>query len=213
MTTTADATCRGIAEARSAVYRFLRTALDKPSAEQHGWLTSAGFRQRLEALAADFGVEVPAGELVPAAPADHAGRYLACFEVGMPEPPVVLLASHWNRREPVPAVIHEHKLFYQRFGAGALIDPGEPADHLLNELTFLIHLDALLLASRHDVGSLLRARSDFLTRQVARWIGQAAQAAVEIHLPCVYSVLLAILTGAVDQDHDLAEAALTMEKE
>jgi DMSO reductase family type II enzyme chaperone len=213
MVTTAEAIPCGIAEARGAVYRFLRAALDKPSAEQHGWLISAGFRQRLEQLATDFGVEPPAGELVPAGTADHEARYLACFEVGMPEPPVVLLAGHWNRREPVPAVIHEHKLYYQRFGASALIDPGEPADHLLNELTFLIHLDELLRASRHDVGSLLRARRDFLARHVVRWIGQAAQAAVANHLPGVYRALLAILAAAVDQDHELTEASQTIEKE
>jgi TorA maturation chaperone TorD len=209
MATVATPADRAIAEARCAVYRFLRAALDKPTAEQRHWLASAGFRQRLQDLAVAFGVEPPPGEdLVPADAADHESRYLACFEVGLPEPPVVLLASHWNRREPVPAVIHEHQLFYNWFGAAALIDQREPADHLLNELTFLIHLDELLFEPGHDEASLLRARRDFLARHPARWFGRAGEATAEKHLPGIYRTLLAVLAAAVTQDHELTEAAL-----
>jgi TorA maturation chaperone TorD len=197
-----------LGQARCAVYRFLRAALDKPTAEQHAWLTSDGFRQRLVQLATEFDVELPTGDLVPPEAAGHEARYLACFEVGLPEPPVVLLASYWNRREPVPAVIHEHKLFYNRFGAAAVVDQREAADHLLNELTFLIHLDELWLAPAYDAGSLLRGRRDFLARHSARWLGQAAAAAEEKHLPGVYTTLLAILAAALAQDLDLTEAAL-----
>jgi TorA maturation chaperone TorD len=200
-----------IPQARCAVYRFLHAALDKPTAEQHGWLASAGFRRRLEELAMEFGVNAPDAELVPASAADHEARYLSCFEVGLPEPPAVLLASYWNRHEPVPAVIHEHKLFYNRFGASAVIDQREPPDHLLNELTFLIHVDERLLEPRHDAGSLLRGRRDFLARHPARWIGQAAGAANEKHLPDIYCTLLAILAGAIAQDLELTEAAVTTE--
>jgi TorA maturation chaperone TorD len=200
-----------ICAARCAVYRFLRAALDKPTAEQHGWLVSDAFRRQLDALAREFGVEAAAGELVPAYAADHEARYLACFEVGLPEPPVVLLASHWNHREPVPAVIHEHKLFYKRFGAAGLMEPRESADQLLNELTFLIHLDDRLRQPREDASSVLRARRDFLARHPARWMGQAAEAAEEKHLPEVYRILLAILAAAIAQDKELTEQALTTE--
>jgi TorA maturation chaperone TorD len=201
-----------ILQTRCAVYRFVRAALDKPTAEQHRWLASDGFRERLERLATEFGVDASTGELVPAEAAGHEARYLACFEVGLPEPPVVLLASHWNRREPVPAVLHEHKLFYNRFGAGAAMDPRESPDHLLNELSFLIHLDELLLMhAAHDAGSLLRGRRDFLARHPARWIGQAAEAAGEKHVPGLYGSLLAILAAALAQDLELTEASLTTE--
>jgi DMSO reductase family type II enzyme chaperone len=198
-------------KARCAVYRFLRAVLDKPTAEQHAWLLSAAFRRQLEQLALEFSVDAPAGELVPGAAADHEARYLACFEVGLPEPPVVLLASHWNRREPVPAVIHEHKLFYKRFCAAAFMDDREPADHLLNELTFLIHLDELLLGARHDADSLLRARRDFLGRHLANWIGQAAQAADDKHLPGIYRSLFAIFAAAIAQDAELTKASFPAE--
>jgi hypothetical protein len=56
---------------------------------------------------------------------------------------VVLRASHYNRREPVPATIHEHVLFYRRFGARLAAGTLEPADHLSNQLAFLIRLDEL----------------------------------------------------------------------
>jgi TorA maturation chaperone TorD len=123
----------------------------------------------------------------------------------------VLLASHWNRREPVPAVIHEHKLFYKCFGAIALMDDREPADHLFNELTFLIHLDELLLGARHDASSPLRARRDFLSRHLAKWVSQAAQAADDKHLPGIYRGLFAILAAAIAQDAELTEASLPAE--
>jgi TorA maturation chaperone TorD len=208
----ADATFRGpeISRARCAVYQFVRAALDRPTSEQRGWLATAEFRRRLEDLAMEFGVNAAGGDLVPADAADHEARYLACFEVGLPEPPVVLLASHWNRREPVPAVIHEHKLFYRRFGVGARMDPREPADSLLSELTFLIHLDERLLSPGADAGSLLRGRRDFLARHPARWVGEAATAAEEKHVPETYVTLLMILAAAIAQDLELTEAALTM---
>ena len=79
-----------LATSRLAVYRFLLAAFDKPSAEQHAWIAGPAFRQTLEELGDKFGVAVPAGDLAAADPADHEARYIACFEVGLPEPPVVL---------------------------------------------------------------------------------------------------------------------------
>jgi TorA maturation chaperone TorD len=197
-----------LARSRLAVYRFLLAALDKPTPEQHRWLCGPDFRTSLEALGQAFGLPCPEGELVPPAPADHESRYLACFEVGVPQPPVVLQASHYKRREPVPATVHEHVLFYKRFGARLAKGNIEPADHLSNELAFLIHLDELLAAGQPDAESVLRARRDFLARQVTRWAPAAAAAAEEKSLPALYRFLLAVLACAVEQDLELTQAAL-----
>jgi TorA maturation chaperone TorD len=197
-----------LAEARLAVYRFLRAALDKPSPGQHAWLVGPAFRRLLACLCEQFGVPPPAGDLGVAEPADHEARYLACFEVGLPAPPVPLLASHYNRREPVPQIIHEHVLFYRRFGSPVAAANGESADHLLNELAFLIRLDELLQVEMLDAESLLRARRDFLRRQAARWPARAAAAAEEQGLPAVYRTLLSLLAAAVHQDLALTDAAL-----
>jgi TorA maturation chaperone TorD len=198
-----------LAQSRLAVYRFLLVALDKPTPEQHRWFRSADFRAALEAVADAFDLPGPDGELVPPALADHESRYLACFEVGLPQPPVVLQASHYNRREPVPATVHEHVLFYKRFGARPADGNVEPADHLSNELAFLAHLDELLAAGRLEAESVLRARRDFLARQVTRWAGAAAAAAEEKLLPALYRFLLAVLARAAEQDLELTQAALT----
>ena len=203
---------RELAGSRRAVYRFLLTALDKPSPEQHAWLLGRDFRQALAVLAGPFGLPCPPGELVPEAFADHESRYLACFEVGVPEPPVVLRASHYNRREPVPATIHEHVLFYRRFGARLAAGTLEPADHLSNQLAFLIRLDELPCAGDSERRSVLRARRDFLSRQTARWTAAAAAAAEEKLLPPVYRLLLDLLARAVEQDLELSRAALAEEE-
>jgi TorA maturation chaperone TorD len=197
-----------LARSRLAVYRFLLAALDKPTPEQHRWLRGPDFRRSLEVLGEAFGLPCPAGQLVPPALADHESRYLACFEVGQPGPPVVLQASHYNRREPIPTTVHEHVLFYKRFGARLAKGTIEPADHLSNELAFLIHLDELLSAGKLGAESVLRARRDFLARQVTRWATAAAAAAEEKSLPALYRFLLAVLARAADQDLELSEAAL-----
>jgi TorA maturation chaperone TorD len=204
---------RELARARVAAYRFLQAALDKPTPGQHAWLRGRDFRQALAVLAGPFGLPCPPGELVPEAFADHESRYLACFEVGVPEPPVVLRASHYNRREPVPATIHEHVLFYRRFGAHLAAGNIEPADHLSNQLAFLIRLDELPCPGGSERRSVLRARRDFLARQVTRWTAAAAAAAEEKLLPPVYRALLTLLARAVEQDLELSRAALTEEEQ
>jgi TorA maturation chaperone TorD len=198
---------RELWEVRQAVYRFLCAALHHPDAEQHAWLRSEAFAATLAGLLESFGLPCPEGELAPAGAPEHEARHIACFEVGLPGPPVALLASHYNRREPAPRTIHEHVLFCKRFGLRPPAE-GESADHLLNELAFLIHLDDLLLAGPPDTDSVLLARRDFLTRHVTRWPAAALRAAEEAHLPALYLALLALLDAAVRQDLELTEEAL-----
>ncbi len=208
MLTTEQAGREELAEARLAVYRFLMAALDKPTPEQHAWLAGPDFRSALGLVCGEFGLACPGGELVPRSFADFESRYLACFEVGLPRPPVVLLANHYNRQEPAPRTIHEHVLFYKRFGARVAAGNLEPADHLLNELAFLVRLDELILAGGKGAGSVLRARLDFLDRQAARWPGRAAAEAEKKCLPPLYCTLLALVAAAVGQDRELTAAAL-----
>src|SRR6516162_751945 len=96
---TVSAAMTELVEARLAVYRFLLEALAKPTAEQHAWFAGPAFRRSLAKAAEQFGTPPP-GEPAADGPAEHEARYIACFEVGLPAPPVALLASHYNRREP-----------------------------------------------------------------------------------------------------------------
>jgi TorA maturation chaperone TorD len=194
-----------LCEIRREVYRFLWSALDRPSCEQHAWMCSEAFRTTLAVLLEAFGLPCPQGELIPAEAADHEARYIACFEVGLPGPPVPLLASHYNKREPAPGTIHEHILFYKQFRVRPPAE-GEPADHLVNELAFLIHLDNLVGKAPPD--SIFLARRDFLSRHITRWPATALRAAEEAHLPAVYLALLALLDAAVRQDLELTDEAL-----
>jgi DMSO reductase family type II enzyme chaperone len=192
--------------ARQTVYRFLRAALGVPAPEQHTWMRGPDFARSLGELAAAFDVDCPEGELVPADWADHESRYLACFEVGLPAPPVPLLASHYQKREPVPRIIHEHILFYRRFGLPGPEQNQAPADHLVYQLDFLIHLDELLLKDQVEAASALWARQDFLSRHVRRWTAEARREAAEKCLPGVYQTLLALLSAAVAEDLEWTSA-------
>jgi DMSO reductase family type II enzyme chaperone len=198
-----------LAEARLAVYGFLRAALNKPTPAQHAWMQQPDFQRALDSLCDQFGAGFPGNEVVPSAYADFESRYIACFEVGLPAPPVALQASHYNRREPVPAIIHEHILFYKRFGLQLRDGDSESADHLLHELAFLLHLDQLLVTGKMSADSLSLARRDFLDRHLSRWLSRAADAAEEKHLPALYQTLLTLLTRAVNQDRELTSSSLT----
>jgi DMSO reductase family type II enzyme chaperone len=195
----------GLASTRAAVYRFLRSALDKPSPEQHAWLRAPEFRRGLVLLCAQFGESCPAEELVPESYANFESRYIACFEVGLPEPPLVLQASHYSRHEPAPRIVHEHILFYKHFGLSTVGATHESADHLLNELAFLIHLDDLAQRGRSESESLAMARRDFLDRHPGRWLPQAAERAAERGLPPLYCLLLALLHAAISHDRQLLD--------
>ncbi len=196
-----------MADIREAVYQFLLAAFGPPSLEQHLWMRDPTFAHSLQALGDAFGVECPDGELVPSSFADHESRYLACFEVGLPAPPVPLLASHYQRRDPAPRVIHEHILFYRRFGMAAPGAHQAPADHLVYQLAFLIHLDRLLAGDAADAESIRWARRDFLSRHVHRWVAEASRQAEEKRLAPVYRALLAILTAAVAEDLEWSKSA------
>jgi DMSO reductase family type II enzyme chaperone len=200
MVVTRSAVADEVPVARQAVYRFLRAALGVPAPEQHAWMRGPDFARSLGTLAEAFGVDCPGGELVPGEWADHESRYLACFEVGLPSPPVPLLASHYQKREPVPRIIHEHILFYRRFAMPGPDRDQAPADHVVYQLDFLIHLDELLLKDRVDVESTLWARQDFLSRHVRRWVAEASRQATEKQVPGVYQALLALLSAAVAED-------------
>lgn len=188
---------------RSAVYRLFLTALDKPTPEQHRLLLGEGFRESLALLCGQFEVAFPEGELVPAAYPDFESRYLATFEVGLPEAPVVLLASHHTRHEPAPRVVHEHILFYRHFRCSPTDETGEAADHLLNELRFLIHLDQLRESNPSAAESLDNARRDFLDRHLLRWIPRAADLAAERGIAGIYQTVLTLLTAIVREDRTL----------
>jgi len=196
-----------VARARLALYGFVLAVFDKPSAEQYAWLTSDEFAVTLHGLCGQFGVETPA-ELVNWSADEHESTYIACFEVGLPTPRVVLQASHYNRRAPAPRIIHEHQRLYRLFDAKLTTRNLDQQDHLLNELAFLVHLDGLTVGGAVDLSSILRARHDLIAHHVRDHVASASQCSLAPGVPPIYSVTLKLLAKAIDQDVALTEVWL-----
>ena len=200
-----------LVRARLALYGFVLAVFDKPSAEQYAWLSGNEFAATFRELCDRFGVEAPGGEVIEWSADDHESTYLACFEVGLPTPKVVLQASHHNRRAPAPRTIHEHERLYRLFGAQRTRSNLDQQDHLLNELAFLVHLDELVLGGAVDLTAILRARRDFVGRYVRDHVGSALRSSRTAGVPRLYSVALALLASALDEDFALSEAWLGSE--
>jgi len=196
------------ASARIALYGFVLAILDKPFREQHDWLTSSDFAETFRGLCDRFGVEPPDGVLVDWSADEHESTYLACFEVGLPTPKVVLQASHYNRRAPAPRTIHEHERLYRLFDAKLARRNLDQQDHLLNELAFLIHLDDLVLGGASDLRAIVGARRDFIGKHVKHLVVSALDKACSPGVPRVYAVTLDLLACALDEDLALNEAWL-----
>lgn len=192
------------AYARIAVYGFVLAIFDKPDLEQHAWLTSSDFAETFRGLCQRFDIEPPAA-LVEWSADEHESTYLACFEVGLPTPKVVLQASHYNRRAPAPRTIHEHQRLYRLFDAKLAPRNLDQQDHLLNELAFLIHLDELVLAGAGDLDAIVRARRDFIGKHVKDHVGSALESSRKSGVPPIYSVTLDLLATALDQDFALSD--------
>lgn len=195
-----------LAALRSTVYRLLLAALDKPSPAQHERLREPSFRASLALLCEQFGISELKGELVPESFADFESRYLATFEVGLPEAPVVLLASRHLQHEPAPRIVHEHILFYRHFDAQPQDETGEAADHLLNELRFLIHLDELSERDPSSREAIDRARGDFLDRHLLRWVPAACTQALGNSVPAFYRAALRLLDAVLREDRRMLES-------
>lgn len=198
-----------LAQVRSDVYRFCLQAMDKPTPAQYDWLNTRSCRATLKSLCEQFEVRMPGSLSLPLDFSAYESVYIACFDVGLPTPPVPLLSSHYNKREPVPATIHEHVLFYKRFGVTLAEGNIEPADHLSNELAFLIRLDEQLLDGEIDPESIHQARLDFLCRHPHRWVPQALQTAQEKELPKWFIVLLRLMSHAIAEDVELTQSLLS----
>lgn len=190
---------------RAAIYRFILLAFDMPSAERHRQLLAPSFRASLGLICDQFDLAIPGEELVPQAYADYESRYIATFEVGLPAPPVVLLASHHLKHEPAPRVVHEHILFYKFFDAAPAAETGEAADHLTNEIRFLIHLEELRQRNPAAHDSAGRARADFLDRLMLRWVPAASAEAGQRAVPEFYRLMLRLLDAVLREDRRLTE--------
>ena len=121
---------------------------------------------------------------MPSEFSDFESRYIATFDVGVPTPQVPLLESHYNKRDPLPRILHENILFYQQFGLRLSSTSNESADHLRHQLEFVSYLLTLLAraeshqdsVNRDQAGQIRRAINDYTSRHLLTWLPQAVAA-------------------------------------
>jgi TorA maturation chaperone TorD len=140
-------------------------------------------------------LEFPPGELgIPSRYGEYESRYIATFDVGQPHPPVPLIESHYNKREPVPRILHENMMFYQRFGLRLSPNFAETSDHLLCQLSFAVQLLAMIRDRLHadnhaEATQITQALKDYTRRHLKSWIPLARGVAEGAPLATAASIL------------------------
>jgi TorA maturation chaperone TorD len=106
-------------------------------------------------------------------------------------------------------VLHENILFYQRFGIRLRSDFAETADHLLGQLSFLVHLLILLQyreeANQEEEGAqIVQALGDYSDRHLRSWIPAAVAAAEDVPFQASRAIL-ALVSHLVTQCSSLRD--------
>jgi TorA maturation chaperone TorD len=168
-------------ERLSALFGYAHSLFRNPSTKQHEWLLSSECQCGWRELSGIF--ELGVSHLaVPRDYGEYAEQFIATFDVGTPNPPVPLIESHYNKRDPIPRILHENILFYRQFGLQLRDSAMENADHLRHQLECAQHLlqyRARLETSgpTSEAAQATHALRDFVTRHLSSWVGEAARCA------------------------------------
>ncbi len=177
----------------AAAFLFVHDLLRAPGPEQWSFLTGEATRASYESLARDLGL--PESMDLPRSAAEYESSYIEAFDAGAPHPPVPLQELHYNRREPVPRILHENILFFQSFGLRLRQSANETADHLRHQIEFvawLYRMEANELAAGRNaekIAQIRSARRDYIERHLASWVPAAAGNAAMAPTPWVRSLL------------------------
>jgi TorA maturation chaperone TorD len=178
----------------AGAFAFAHSLFRKPTPGQHVWLLSLECRNLWGELAARVdGLPMPLD--VPADCNDYAERYIATFDVGTPAPPVPLIESHYNKREPIPRILHENILFYRQFGLQLRDSSLESADHLRHQLEFVQHLlefqsQLAMSGQTAESAQVIQALADYVRRHLLSWLPEAIICAEEAPLQFAKSALV-----------------------
>ena len=177
----------------AAAFAFAHALFRKPSPDQHAWLLSPECRDMWSEIVAS--IEGPPLILdVPTDYDDYCERYIATFDVGTPAPPVPLIESHYNKREPIPRILHENILFYRQFGLQLKDTSLESADHLRHQLEFVQHLlmyhsELALSGQIAALEQVSQALEDYVKRHLSSWLPEAIDCADDAPLQFAKSAL------------------------
>lgn len=165
----------------AAAWAYWHDLFRSPSPEQWSWLISAPAQAAWVILAEHANMDDYPILPLPASYDEYTVEFVATFEVGMPQPPCPLIESHWNKRDPVPKVLHENMLFYKQFGLELRSSANETADHLRHQLEFMHYLcrrefDALMQDQLGIADQFFQARYEYVSRHLAYWLPRAYSA-------------------------------------
>lgn len=210
--------CRGMAAALGFAHDLFRP----PGHAQWEWLTGEETAQRWAALAGLMGFPDWRTAGLPDSAAEYESDFIAAFEAGTPHPPVPLVESHYNQRDPVPGILHENLLFYQGFGLRLRQGCAETPDHLRYQLEFIAYLyelEAEAWAGGHPAATdhpreapggadtprpavelpgdrldqIRRARREYVARHLLSWLPRAERSARDAPRPWVHRFLAVTL--------------------
>lgn len=180
----------------AAAFSFTHELFRPAASEQYEWLIGETCAESWRYLTQAFPHFQDHLDLPPAF-GDFESRFIATFDVGVPAPPVPILESHYNKRDPLPKILHENILFYQQFGLRLSSASNESADHLRHQLEFVSYLFSLLARAEasSDPGTpdraaqICQALEDYLSRHLLSWLPQAVAAAQDAPLAAARQIL------------------------
>lgn len=174
---TAHETESSPSEGMAAAFLFAHDLFRFPTAAQWEWLTSPQAAAFESELGRRLGLHRAAGALLPVTAGVYEEQFIAAFEAGVPHAPVPLIESHYNKRDPVPRILHENILFHRAFGLALRDSAAETSDHLRHQLEFVAHLYRIETPAIEDaLASVRLGRAQFIERHLLSWLPAAEQA-------------------------------------
>lgn len=169
-------------EAAAAAWSFVHDLFRAPDERQWKWLVSKEVVEARRSLREALGLATGPDAGVPDSAAQYETEFIAAFDAGAPTPMIPLLESHYNKREPVPRILHENILFYSAFGLKLRDSAAETADHLKYQLEFvsyLYRLESGPTAVGVGCSQIRTARREYVGRHLLSWLPAACAKAVE----------------------------------
>lgn len=193
----------------SALFAFLHDLFRYPTQEQWEWLNRSEIQNVIDSLISVYFIhEKIHFHRYPNSLEEYEETFITLFEAGLPHPICPLIESHWNKKDPIPKILHENILFYHTFGLELKEEAKETADHLRFQLEFYSHLTKLLANEDYidemndKTSQILQARTDYLHRHLLSWIPFAAQKLQDTATDSYFTLWMKLLERCVTEQSD-----------
>lgn len=184
----------------AALWRFLHDLFRSPSPEQWAWLHEPSVQAAWSTLSGQADETISTILPLPAEFSEFEQSYIAIFDVGIPEPLCPLIESYWNKRDPVPRVLHENMLFYKHFGLELRSSANETADHLRHQLEFMHYVYGFEARHPELTEQCRLARTDFLSRHLGYWVPMAVRKLKEFEADSWFTHWFSLLNACCEAE-------------